>query len=249
MTAVLPRLCSLRPVLKEDKPKRVRIWHLSCIYFIHYFVFVGSGLYFTSTLFVDNLDIFLTIRFVWLFFNFFNKPSLFLANLSHFECIDNEKNILPWFNLEWEFFLTILLKVSSFVLSFFFILVISFSYLTLNILLIIFALEHLNFFLFSWCCVVVSLWWYSVVRRMDCAAVCLQVTPSVYTHEMLLSTEERLANTKEVHSPRILELLDMSETTHHKVNAGKCFFFFSLLFLLHPSSLDNCTAEKKINTT
>lgn len=160
------------------------------------------------------------------FFNFFNKPALFLANLSHFECIDNEKNILPWFNLEWElFFLTILLKVSSFVLSFFFFLVISFSYLTLNILLIIFALEHLNSFLFSWCCVVVSLWCYSVVRRMDCAAVCLQVTPSVYTHEMLLSTEERLANTKEVHSPRILELLDMSETTHHKVNTRKCFFF------------------------
>ncbi|XP_035521672.1 hydrocephalus-inducing protein homolog [Morone saxatilis] len=43
-----------------------------------------------------------------------------------------------------------------------------------------------------------------------------KVSPSVYTQEMLQSTEERLANTKEVHPPRILELLDMSVTTHHK---------------------------------
>ncbi|KAG7520061.1 hypothetical protein JOB18_021887 [Solea senegalensis] len=44
-----------------------------------------------------------------------------------------------------------------------------------------------------------------------------RVIPSVYNQEMLQSTEERLANTKEVHKPRILELLDMSSTTHHKV--------------------------------
>uniref|UniRef100_A0A3B4VD89 HYDIN axonemal central pair apparatus protein n=1 Tax=Seriola dumerili TaxID=41447 RepID=A0A3B4VD89_SERDU len=58
----------------------------------------------------------------------------------------------------------------------------------------------------------------SAVSITDCAAVCLQVTPSVYTQEMLQSTEERLANTIEVHPPRILELLDMSKTTHHKLS-------------------------------
>ncbi|XP_034542457.1 hydrocephalus-inducing protein homolog isoform X2 [Notolabrus celidotus] len=35
---------------------------------------------------------------------------------------------------------------------------------------------------------------------------------------MLQSTEERLANTNEVQPPRILELLDMSMTTHHKLS-------------------------------
>ncbi|CAJ1057504.1 hydrocephalus-inducing protein homolog isoform X3 [Xyrichtys novacula] len=45
-----------------------------------------------------------------------------------------------------------------------------------------------------------------------------RVIPSVYTQEMLHSTEERLANTKEVHPPCILELLDMSKTTHHKLS-------------------------------
>ncbi|KAK2841889.1 hypothetical protein Q5P01_012089 [Channa striata] len=43
-----------------------------------------------------------------------------------------------------------------------------------------------------------------------------RVTPSVYAQELLQSTEERLANTNEMHPPRILELLDMSKTTHHK---------------------------------
>lgn len=51
-------------------------------------------------------------------------------------------------------------------------------------------------------------------------SLCLQVTPSVYTQEMLQSTEERLANSKELHPTRILELLDISRTTHHKVNAS-----------------------------
>eukprot|EP00064_Thunnus_orientalis_P014555 superscaffoldBa00002544_g14601 len=45
-----------------------------------------------------------------------------------------------------------------------------------------------------------------------------RVTPSVYTQEMLQSTEERLANTNKMHPPRILEQLDMSNTTHHEVN-------------------------------
>ncbi|XP_025759455.1 hydrocephalus-inducing protein homolog isoform X1 [Oreochromis niloticus] len=43
-----------------------------------------------------------------------------------------------------------------------------------------------------------------------------RVTPSVFTQEMLQSTEERLSNTAEVHPPRILELLDLSTAPHHK---------------------------------
>ncbi|CAI5655386.1 unnamed protein product [Oreochromis niloticus] len=43
-----------------------------------------------------------------------------------------------------------------------------------------------------------------------------RVTPSVFTQEMLQSTEERLSNTAEVHPPRILELLDLSAAPHHK---------------------------------
>ncbi|KAK2918189.1 hydrocephalus-inducing protein homolog [Channa argus] len=43
-----------------------------------------------------------------------------------------------------------------------------------------------------------------------------RVTPSVYSQERLQSTEERLANTNRMHPPCILELLDMSKTTHHK---------------------------------
>uniref|UniRef100_A0A669E0K3 HYDIN/VesB/CFA65-like Ig-like domain-containing protein n=1 Tax=Oreochromis niloticus TaxID=8128 RepID=A0A669E0K3_ORENI len=39
---------------------------------------------------------------------------------------------------------------------------------------------------------------------------------SVFTQEMLQSTEERLSNTAEVHPPRILELLDLSTAPHHK---------------------------------
>lgn len=48
--------------------------------------------------------------------------------------------------------------------------------------------------------------------------MCSQVTPSAYTQEMLQSTEERLANTNDMQQPHIVELLDMSETTHQKVN-------------------------------
>ncbi|XP_062860193.1 hydrocephalus-inducing protein homolog [Trichomycterus rosablanca] len=43
-----------------------------------------------------------------------------------------------------------------------------------------------------------------------------KLSPSMYAHEMSQTTEERLANTYKMHPPRILELLDMSETTHHK---------------------------------
>ncbi|XP_056273332.1 hydrocephalus-inducing protein homolog [Pseudoliparis swirei] len=45
-----------------------------------------------------------------------------------------------------------------------------------------------------------------------------RVTPSAYTQEMLQSTEERLANTDRMRPPRILELLDMSETTLHNLS-------------------------------
>ncbi|XP_073328914.1 hydrocephalus-inducing protein homolog [Pagrus major] len=44
-----------------------------------------------------------------------------------------------------------------------------------------------------------------------------RVTPSVYTQEMLQSTEERLANTNEVNPPHILELFDTSKTINHKL--------------------------------
>ncbi|XP_066540500.1 hydrocephalus-inducing protein homolog isoform X2 [Hoplias malabaricus] len=46
-----------------------------------------------------------------------------------------------------------------------------------------------------------------------------RLSPSAYAHEMSQTTEERLANTHEMHPPRILELLDMSETTHQKFSA------------------------------
>ncbi|XP_027128846.1 hydrocephalus-inducing protein homolog isoform X3 [Larimichthys crocea] len=44
-----------------------------------------------------------------------------------------------------------------------------------------------------------------------------RVTPSVYTLEMLQSTEERLANTTEVHLPRVLELFDIRSSKQHKL--------------------------------
>ncbi|KAG5849415.1 hypothetical protein ANANG_G00110160 [Anguilla anguilla] len=43
-----------------------------------------------------------------------------------------------------------------------------------------------------------------------------RLTPSAFAQEMSLSTEQRLANTHQMCPPRILELLDMSETTHQK---------------------------------
>ncbi|XP_073785286.1 hydrocephalus-inducing protein homolog isoform X1 [Danio rerio] len=46
-----------------------------------------------------------------------------------------------------------------------------------------------------------------------------KLIPSVYAREMSLTTEERLSNTFEMRPPRILELLDMSETTHHKFSS------------------------------
>ncbi|XP_051727085.1 hydrocephalus-inducing protein homolog [Ctenopharyngodon idella] len=55
-----------------------------------------------------------------------------------------------------------------------------------------------------------------VVKRETNSA---KLIPSVYAREMCQTTEERLLNTYEVHPPRILELLDMSEATHHKFSS------------------------------
>lgn len=43
------------------------------------------------------------------------------------------------------------------------------------------------------------------------------MTPSTYMHLMSLDTEEKLAKTRDMRLPQIIELLDMSETTHQKV--------------------------------
>ncbi|TRY66369.1 hypothetical protein DNTS_003345, partial [Danionella cerebrum] len=46
-----------------------------------------------------------------------------------------------------------------------------------------------------------------------------KLIPSVYAREMSQTTEERLSKTNEMCLPRILQLLDMSETTHHKFSS------------------------------
>nr|XP_032813560.1 hydrocephalus-inducing protein homolog isoform X3 [Petromyzon marinus] len=43
-----------------------------------------------------------------------------------------------------------------------------------------------------------------------------KVTPSDFMKEMALTTEEKLAGTHEMHLPKIIQLLDMNETTHQK---------------------------------
>ncbi|XP_039209471.1 hydrocephalus-inducing protein homolog isoform X12 [Crotalus tigris] len=45
------------------------------------------------------------------------------------------------------------------------------------------------------------------------------LTPSAFLEEMSLTTEQRLASTHEVHLPRIIQLLDMSETSHQKFSS------------------------------
>ncbi|CAH2323836.1 Hypothetical predicted protein [Pelobates cultripes] len=47
----------------------------------------------------------------------------------------------------------------------------------------------------------------------------LTLTPSAFLREMSLSTEQKLANTKVMYPPRIIELLDMSETSHQKFSS------------------------------
>ncbi|KAH0619415.1 hypothetical protein JD844_000028 [Phrynosoma platyrhinos] len=45
------------------------------------------------------------------------------------------------------------------------------------------------------------------------------LTPSAFLKEMSLTTEQKLASTHEVHLPRIVQLLDMSETSHQKFSS------------------------------
>ncbi|XP_067402985.1 hydrocephalus-inducing protein homolog isoform X1 [Emydura macquarii macquarii] len=45
------------------------------------------------------------------------------------------------------------------------------------------------------------------------------LTPSAFLKEMLLTTEQKLASTHEMRPPRIIELLDMSETSHQKFSS------------------------------
>uniref|UniRef100_A0A803TF57 HYDIN axonemal central pair apparatus protein n=1 Tax=Anolis carolinensis TaxID=28377 RepID=A0A803TF57_ANOCA len=47
----------------------------------------------------------------------------------------------------------------------------------------------------------------------------LQLTPSAFLKEMSLTTEQRLACTREMRRPRIVQLLDMSETSHQKFSS------------------------------
>ncbi|NWI09406.1 HYDIN protein, partial [Crypturellus soui] len=45
------------------------------------------------------------------------------------------------------------------------------------------------------------------------------LTPSAFLKEMSLTTEQRLASTRDMRRPRIIQLLDMSETSHQKFSA------------------------------
>ncbi|XP_009996299.1 PREDICTED: hydrocephalus-inducing protein homolog [Chaetura pelagica] len=45
------------------------------------------------------------------------------------------------------------------------------------------------------------------------------LTPSAFLKEMALTTQQRLASTREVKQPQVLQLLDMSETSHQKFSA------------------------------
>ncbi|XP_056381388.1 hydrocephalus-inducing protein homolog isoform X2 [Hyla sarda] len=47
----------------------------------------------------------------------------------------------------------------------------------------------------------------------------MTLTPSAFLQEMSFTTEQRLANTREMHPPRIIQMLDMSETTHQKFSS------------------------------
>ncbi|XP_009468798.1 PREDICTED: hydrocephalus-inducing protein homolog [Nipponia nippon] len=51
------------------------------------------------------------------------------------------------------------------------------------------------------------------------AEECVTLTPSAFLKEMSLTTEQRLASTREMRRPQIIQLLDMSETSHQKFSA------------------------------
>ncbi|KAM8946018.1 LOW QUALITY PROTEIN: hydrocephalus-inducing protein homolog [Pelodytes ibericus] len=54
---------------------------------------------------------------------------------------------------------------------------------------------------------------------MNEGASSVTLTPSAFLREMSLTTEQRLSNTREMHPPQIIQLLDMSETTHQKFSS------------------------------
>jgi len=45
-------------------------------------------------------------------------------------------------------------------------------------------------------------------------------TPSSYLADMSLTTQEKLGQTREAYPPRIIELLDITTTSHQKVGDG-----------------------------
>ncbi|XP_042653703.1 LOW QUALITY PROTEIN: hydrocephalus-inducing protein homolog [Tyto alba] len=51
------------------------------------------------------------------------------------------------------------------------------------------------------------------------AGECVTLTPSAFLKEMSLTTKQRLASTREMRPPRILQLLDISDTSHQKFSA------------------------------
>lgn len=53
------------------------------------------------------------------------------------------------------------------------------------------------------------------------------MSPSNYLANMKLTTEEKLELTYEMYPPKIIELLDMTATSHHKV--ASTFFYPSSL--------------------
>ncbi|CAN2389289.1 axonemal central apparatus assembly [Pristimantis euphronides] len=57
------------------------------------------------------------------------------------------------------------------------------------------------------------------LTRHEEAADMMVLTPSAFLREMSFTTEQRLANTREMHPPRIIQMLDMSETTHQKFSS------------------------------
>ncbi|XP_073420456.1 hydrocephalus-inducing protein homolog [Dendrobates tinctorius] len=47
----------------------------------------------------------------------------------------------------------------------------------------------------------------------------MTLTPSAFLREMSFTTEQRLANTRDMRPPQIIQMLDMSETTHQKFSS------------------------------
>ncbi|KAB1274150.1 Hydrocephalus-inducing protein-like protein, partial [Camelus dromedarius] len=64
------------------------------------------------------------------------------------------------------------------------------------------------------------------------------LTPSEFLKEMTLTTEQRLANTHMMCRPRIIELLDMGETTHQKSFLPLCDYKINLFFQLQFPGID-----------